>query len=241
VYSLPMDMPSFNPAPTFNERDPSEARFHPLDVGLVVSITHNLSDPLAATVAKIGPALLVKLARPHQKLPFKEGDQVLMKYWTEDRIVYYWQTDVAKISGKRYLTFSTPGTGMTIQQRKFSRLSAAIPLSFTIIDAADAQLNGEKVPIIMSQNISMSGVFFEQGLLLTVGDKLEIQFHMPFSEPVHAVGWVVRCEPISVDERSLHSVAVEFLQIDEMDQFRLMESLVPLTRTQPLKRKSKAN
>ncbi len=234
-------MPSFNPTPTFNDRDPAEARFHPLTVGQVVSITHNLSDPLAATVAKLGPELLVQLARPNQKLPFKEGDQILIKHWDEDRIVYYWQTDVAKISGLGYLTFSAPGTGMTVQQRKSYRVSAAIPLSFTIIDAADAQLNGEKVPEVMSQNISVCGVFFEQGLLLTVGDKLELQLHLPSSEPVYAVGWVVRCEPINVDERSLHSVAVEFLQIDEMDQFRLLESLVPLTRTQPLKRKSKAN
>ncbi len=123
------------------------------------------------------------------------------------------------------LTLSRLDAGMTIQQRKSYRVSAAIPLSFTIIDAADAQLNGEKVPRVMSQNISVGGVFFEQGLLLTVGDKLEIQFHMPSSDSVHAVGWVVRCDPISVDERSLHSVAVEFLQIDET---RLLESLVQL-------------
>ena len=74
----------------------------------------------------------------------------------------------------------------------------------------------------------MGGVFFEQGLLLTVGDKLELQLHFPSSEPVHAVGWVVRCERISVDKRPLHSVAVEFLQVDEMNQIRLMESLVQL-------------
>ena len=179
-------------------------------------------------MAKIGPELVVQLARPDQKLPFKEGNQILLRHWDEDRVVYYWQTDVAKISGKGYLTFSTLGTGMTVQQRKFSRLSAAIPLSFTIIDAADAQLNGEKVSEVISQNISVAGLFFEQGLLLTVGDKLEIQFHMPSSETVHAVGWVVRCEPISVDKRPLHSVAVEFLQIDEDDQFRLLESVVTL-------------
>ena len=117
---------------------------------------------------------------------------------------------------------------MTVHQRAFPRVSAAIPLSFTIIDAADSQLNGEKIPKIMSQDISMGGVCFEQGLLLTVGDKLETQFHMPFSKPVHAIGLVVRCEPISVDKRPLHSVAVEFLQIDEDDQFRLLESVVPL-------------
>ncbi len=221
-------MSSFDLTSSFNKKDPIEARFHPLTAGQVISITHSLSDPLAATVAKIGPELLVQLARSDQKLPFKEGDQILIKRWDENRTVYYWQTNVAKISGQGYLTFSSPGTGMTVQQRKAHRVSAAIPLSFTIIDAADAQLNGEKVPEIMSHNISVGGLFFEQGLLLTVGDKLEIQFNMPSSEVVHAVGWVVRCEPITVDERSLNSVAIEFLQIDEMDQFRLLESLVQL-------------
>ena len=209
----------------------------------VVSEVETIPEPsvrAGAGVAKIGPELLVQLARSDQKLPFKEGDQILIKRWDENRTVFYWQTNVAKISGQGYLTFSSPGTGMTVQQRKSHRVSAAIPLSFAIIAAADAQLNGEKVPEVMSQNISVGGLFFEQGLLLTVGDKLEIQFHLPSSEPVHAVGWVVRCEPISVDERSLHSVAVEFLQIDEMDQFRLLE-FGPTTRTQPLKRKSKAN
>jgi len=78
------DHPSFNPAPTFNEIDPSEARFYPLDVGLAVSITRFLSDPLAATVATVVPELVVQLARADQQFAFKEGDPVLIKYWGED-------------------------------------------------------------------------------------------------------------------------------------------------------------
>jgi len=103
-------MPSFNPAPTFNGRDPSEAQFHPLDVGLAVSITRFLSDPLAATVATVVPELVVHLARADQQSPFKEGDQVLIKYWDEDRVVYYWQANVAKIAGPGKFTFSMPGS-----------------------------------------------------------------------------------------------------------------------------------
>ncbi len=154
------DMPSFNPAPkrslsgTSNGRDLSAAQFHPLDVGLVVSITHNHSNPLAATVAQVGQELVVQLARPHQKLPFQQGDQVRIKYWDEDRIAYYWKVNVTNVSSVGFLTLSTLGAGMTIQQRKSYRVSAAIPLSYTIIDAADAQLNGEKVPEVISQNIS---------------------------------------------------------------------------------------
>ncbi len=104
------DHPSFNPAPTFNERDPSEARFYPLDVGLAVSITRFLSDPLAATVATVVPELVVQLARADQQFPFKEGDPVLIKYWGEDRVVYYWQASVAKFAGQGNLTFSMPGS-----------------------------------------------------------------------------------------------------------------------------------
>jgi len=225
---------SLNPTPkrdlseTFKGRDLSAAQFHPLDVGLVVSITHNHSNPLAATVAQVGQELVVQLARPHQKLPFQQGDRVRIKYWDEERIAYFWQANVTNVSSLGHLTFSTSGAGMTIQQRKSCRVSAAIPVSFTIIDASDIQLNGEKVSEVMSQNFSVSGVCVEQGLLLTVGDKLELQLHFPSSEPVHAVGWVVRCERISVDKRPLYSVAIEFLQIDKTSQFRLMESLVQL-------------
>ena len=61
-------------------------------------MTYKLSGPLAAIVAKLGPELLVQLARPDQTLPFKEGDQILTKHWDEDQTSYYWQTDVAKIS-----------------------------------------------------------------------------------------------------------------------------------------------
>ena len=180
---------------------------------------------MAATVAKIGPELVVQLLRPDQTFFSKEGDQVLIKYWNQDRVAYYWQANVTGCSSLGSLTLSILDDGVKIQQRISYRVSAAIPLSFTIIDAADTQLNGEKVSEVMSQNISVGGLFFEQELLLSVGDKLELQLHLPFSEPVHAVGWVVRCEPINVDERPLHSVAVEFLQIDEMDQFLLMVHL----------------
>ena len=118
--TLQTDMPSLNPIPTkdlsetFNGREPSEARFHPLDVGLVVSVAHRLSDPfthnhsnpVAATVGQVGPELVVQLARPHQKLPFKERDEVLIKYWDEDRIVYYWQANVKNCSSVGYLTLN---------------------------------------------------------------------------------------------------------------------------------------
>ena len=224
------DMPSLNPESTFNRRDPFKAQFHPLTVGRVVSITHNHWNPLAATVATVGPDLVVQLTRLDQKLPFKEGDQVLIKYWNEDRAVYCWQAHVAKIAGQGYLTLSPLGDGMTIQQRQSYRVASAIPLSFIIIDAADTQLNGEKVSGVVSQNVSVGGVFFEQGFQLTVGDKLELQLDFPSSEPVHAVGWVVRCKPVSVDGRSLLSVAIEFLPTDEMNQYRLMESLARLQK-----------
>ncbi len=104
------DMPSLDPPSSFNERDPSEAGFHPLDVGLVVSITRYLSDPLAATVATVGPELVVQLAKADQQFPFKEGDLVLIKYWGEDFIVYYWQVNVAKIASQGHLTLSMPGS-----------------------------------------------------------------------------------------------------------------------------------
>ncbi len=126
----------------------------------------------------------------------------------------------------KYLTLSMLGVGMTVQQRKSYRISSAIPFSFTIIDAADAQLDGQEVSGARTQNIGVGGLLFESQLPLTVGDKLELCLRHP-SKPVNAVGWVVRCEAApSAGRVELNSVAVEFIHIDDEDQYRLLEILV---------------
>jgi hypothetical protein len=52
-----------------------------------------------------------------------------------------------------------------------------------------------------------------------------MKLHLPDSQPVNAVGWVVRSEPVEQPRKNLTSVAVQFLQQEEQDQIRLVNFL----------------
>ncbi|MDA2926383.1 hypothetical protein MYX78_03970 [Acidobacteria bacterium AH-259-G07] len=52
---------------------------------------------------------------------------------------------------------------------------------------------------------------------------MNLQLHSP--EQVNASGWVVRSERIERDGKYLNSVGVQFLQLEEQDQIRLVDFL----------------
>ena len=49
-----------------------------------------------------------------------------------------------------------------------------------------------------------------------------MNLHLTPSQFVNAVGWVVRSEEAELDGKSLHAVAMEFLQVEAGDQNRLL-------------------
>ena len=104
-------------------------------------------------------------------------------------------------------------------------MNAAIPFLFSVIDASAAHLIGEKSSTAKTQNISVAGLRFETSLGLKAGDKLEMNFRLPASQGVKAVGWVVRTEAVPKKDKVLSAVALKFLQLNEEHQIRLMEFL----------------
>jgi len=84
---------------------------------------------------------------------------------------------------------------------------------------------GEKILRAKTQNISVTGLRFETSLGLKAGDKLEMNFRLPASQPVNAVGWVVRTETVGQNGNSLNSVALKFLQVNEENQMQLLDLL----------------
>ena len=211
---------------TFENRPDAKDVFHLLDIGRAVSVKGSESEPFAATVAEISPTRIrLRLVSSVSIFPFRNGDLVLVKHWDDSSVAHYWQADIVTIEGpgNKSRTLSMLGVGVSVQQRKSYRVSSVIPFSFPIIDAADAQLDGQKVSGARTQNISVGGLLFESQLLLTVGDKLELCLQHS-SKAVNAVGWVVRSE--AAQSAVLNSVAVEFLHIDDEDQFRLLEIMM---------------
>ena len=87
-----------------------------------------------------------------------------------------------------------------------------------MVDAAGAQLNGQRVSGTETLNFSVGGVAFETDLPLRIGNKLEMEIHLPPFPKVGAVRWVVRSETEEGEEKFPGSVEVEFLQVDEEEQ-----------------------
>lgn len=209
-----------------------------LSIGRGVSISGlEPGAELAATVRKIVPVyrgvrhsadeISLELLRPPSQLPFQEGERVRIKYWDEE-VAYYFDTEVLKVSGsaKEHLVISRPSEALALQRRRSYRIHSPIPFSFSVIDAAEAQLIGEKVANATTGNLTVGGLAFETSLPLKVGDQLEMNLQLSPSRQVNALGWVVRSEEVEHGEKSLNSVALEFLQLEAEDQAQLLKFLI---------------
>ena len=199
-----------------------------LKIGLAVSIQGSSQEEFAASVAtSCSGELWLELSRPCSQVPFQKGERVRIKYWNEGAIVYCWDADIIQIAGAGYqhVAIAMRGQGITIQRRRYHRVDVAIPFSFSVIDAAEAHLIGEKFSKAKTQNISVAGLRFETSLGLKAGDKLEMNLRLPASRVVKAVGWVVRTETVPNNEKLLNTVALQFLQLHEEHQIRLLEFL----------------
>lgn len=208
---------------------------HYLKTGLALSIQEKSSEALAATVETISPrSLSVELSRPVSEPPFRAGDRVWIKYWDEGAIVYRWEAQVVKIHGpgNQNMDLTISSKEVTTQRRKSYRVRLQIPLSGTVIDAADTALVGAQILDCKTKNISVAGLAFDTTLPLQVGAKLELNLHLNSSEQVNLVGWVVRSESAKRREykgtiitKTVNLVAVKFLQSEAKEQNQLLHFL----------------
>ena len=191
------------------------------------SVQGKSQQEMAATVVAISPGLLrLKLSRPSSHTPFQAGEKVGIKYWDTKAVLYYWDSEVMKISGPetQHVTIAVGGSAV-LQRRKSYRVRLPVPFSFTVIDAAETQLIDEKVSDSTIQNLSVGGLAFETPLPLKREDKLEMHLSLSSSQKVNVLGWVVRSRPVKGYEDNLHSVAVMFLQLAAEEQSQLLKFL----------------
>ena len=198
-----------------------------LNVGQTISVSAVGSNPvLAAIVKKISEdGIRLALAQVTSPQSFSKGDRVQIKYWDYEE-GFYFDSDVLSVGdfGGEDVTISRPQNGASVQRRKAQRFRHNIPISLTVINAADGSLVG-RIEDAETKDLSTSGLKCETSLPLKLRDKLEISLLLTSSLRVNAVGWVVRVEPLECAEQSLQSlqsVAVEFLQLVAEDQNQLL-------------------
>jgi c-di-GMP-binding flagellar brake protein YcgR len=117
------------------------------------------------------------------------------------------------------------GRKVVVQRRTSCRVCLPIPISFTVIDAAESQLIRKKVLKGTTQNISAGGLAFETSLILEVGDQLAVNLHLSSSSNFDTRGWVVRSQPVENRGDALQSIALMFQQLEAQEQDRLLKFL----------------
>ena len=197
-------------------------------INLAMSIKRkkDRTSPTSSTTNRQNEVWL-KLVRPTIELPFREGRRVRIKYLDDRTIVFCWDAEVIKIVGtdNSYVAVSIRSDGLTLQRRQSYRVCAQIPFSFTVIDAAETRLIGETVLDSETQNIGAGGLKFDTHFQLQVGDTLALNLELPASRIRNMAGWVVRSEPVACGGKSLYSVALKFLQLEEREQHKLLQFL----------------
>ena len=199
---------------------------HYFHVGDPISISlPEAGTELAATVTKISPdEIWLTLWRPISRPPFKKGEEVRIQYWDEGGL-YYSKAKILKVSGSANepLVISTRGESATWQRRKSYRVRRELPLSFVVIDAAETELIDKSVADCKTQDISVSGLKFETGLPLKIGDKLAVKLDLSSSQRVSAFGWVVRAKQIERKGKCANLIVLEFLQLGVEEQVQILQ------------------
>ena len=133
-----------------------------LKTGLGVSLQGDSKVEVAATITAVGAdSLALRLCRPTAERSGPEGQE---------------------------MSVVSTGTGVNVQRRKSYRVRVPVPFSFTVIDAVQSELNGERVDDLETKNLSVGGLACQSRLPLKVGDKLEITLNLKESQRVRAVG-----------------------------------------------------
>ena len=196
-----------------------------LTTGMTISVSPvSLRFELAATVRKVmADETWLELVRPTSEHPFQSGDPLRVKFWDETA-AFYFDSQALTIGSpsNRDLTIKRASEGVSVQRRKAYRVRETIPFSFTVVDAQQNELVGEKVCNAQTKDISVGGLAFRTPLPLKIKDKLEITLFLPTFKRVVAAAWVVRSEPIEYDGRLFYTAALEFLHYEAEDQNRLM-------------------
>ena len=128
------------------------------------------------------------------------------------RISLKWGEQVIKLPGSstEEMAISRNLEKVNIERRQSFRVHSQVPLSFSVVHAAQSRLVTENIFNSKTQNISNGGLAFRTDLPLEVGDELQMSLDLISSRPVSTYAWVVRSE---LDDLGLYSLGLEFLEL----------------------------
>ena len=206
--------------------------FHHLQVGSSLEV--QLSDQLReASVTEMSEtALSLQLSKPEVNSPFKNGEQVRLKYWDKQGI-YFCNAEVAQVSGpgNQKIELSIVTRPVAMQRRRSFRLPHKLGVFLEVVDAIHGGLPPGKIIKAETLDISGTGLSFESDAPLKVMDELKVSFHLSKKKKVDSFATVVSSEKVQKKGKFVNLIGIEFHGLLPEAQTHLMEFLHEINPT----------
>ncbi len=202
-----------------------------LGIGLELSMQLNQGQPenqLVASVIKIfKDEIWLKLAQSAPDSLFKEGEQVQIQY-RHEQAVFSSVTQIVKaaLSENQYVAISIPEEAKVLQRRAAPRICVEIPLSFSILSAAENELVSETVLDSQTHDISTGGLRFETSLPLKEEDQLQLKLLLSESQELGVTAKVVWNKQVTREGKTMTSVGARFVELPLDEQIKLLQYFI---------------
>ncbi|HSR53807.1 MAG TPA: PilZ domain-containing protein [Acidobacteriota bacterium] len=109
-----------------------------------------------------------------------------------------------------------------MNKREFFRLRLAVPFSFSVTKAQTAEVSRSQTFHYQTQDLSGGGLRFETDLELEAGDELHLRLVLPEANPIEVSARVVWCQSVEAEGQAILVGGLEFVDIDEEEQDRIV-------------------
>lgn len=215
------------------EEHRTKTPFHHLQVGSSLEVQQSNELREASVTQMSENEVSVHLSKPEGTSPFKNGEQVRLKYWDKEGI-YYCNAEVAQVSGpgNQKMDLSIVTRPVAMQRRRSFRLPHKIEVWLEVVDAIHGGLPPGKVIKSETLDISGTGLSLESNAPLKVMDELKVSFHLPKKKKVDSFATVVSSEKVKKKGKFINSIGLEFHGLLPETQTQLLEFLHEVNPTQ---------
>jgi len=191
------------------------------------SIEGESDGQFAAAVTKIFRGeVWLKLA----ELPpahFKSGEKVRIQFG-DGGAVFFSETEIVKLAPTdiQYVAISIPEKSQALKRRAIPRIQSEVPVSVSVLSAAQSQLASAAPFDSKTHDISTAGLRFDTSFPLNEGDELELKLLLSPEQEITVSAKVMGTKQIKRGGETVTLVGTQFVEMHLDDQIKLLQFLI---------------
>jgi len=191
------------------------------------SIEGESDGQLAAAVTKIFRGeVWLKLAEP-LAAHFKPGEKVRIQFG-DGKAIFFSETEIVKLAptDTQYVAISIPEKSQALKRRAIPRIQSEVPVSVSVLSAAQSQLVSAAPFDSKTHDISTAGLRFDTSFPLNEGDELELKLFLSPEQEITVSAKVMGTKKVKRRGETFTLVGTQFVEMHLDDQIKLLQFLI---------------